>query len=139
MRINLTSVQETKDKERIEQEIKKIFPEYTVTVIGNIYATENGREYVRKYSKNYYEQNKASILKKKKEREHKKKELKQMEKEQKQIEKEQKQMGQSNNVKVNRERNFELDDYIKEREEMEIKKLKNTLYNRHREDDELEM
>lgn len=49
MRIQLTSVEESKKAEQIEHIIKSIFPKYTVTVIPNKYATEKGKAEVQAY------------------------------------------------------------------------------------------
>lgn len=68
MRIQLTSVEETKNIDTIQRNIQNIFPQYTVTVVPNKYATKEGKEYIKNYCKNYYEQNKDKILEKKREK-----------------------------------------------------------------------
>lgn len=73
MRINLTSVEESKKADQIQKIIKSIFPNYTVTVIPNKYATEKGKQEVQAYQKSYYEKNKPAILAKKRERDFRKK------------------------------------------------------------------
>lgn len=78
MRINLTSVEESQKAEQIQKIIKSIFPNYTVTVIPNKYATEKGKKEVQAYQKSYYEKNKPAILAKKRERDFRKKEEKRM-------------------------------------------------------------
>lgn len=78
MRINLTSVEESKKADQIQKIIKSIFPNYTVTVIPNKYATEKGKQEVQAYQKSYYEKNKPEILAKKRERDFRKKEEKRM-------------------------------------------------------------
>lgn len=57
MRIYLTSVEESNKAEQIQKLVKSLFPNYTVTVIPNRYATKEGREQVRAYSKQYYQKN----------------------------------------------------------------------------------
>lgn len=78
MRIQLTSVEESEKAEQIQKIIKSLFPNYTVTVIPNKYATEKGKAEVKAYQKAYYENNKETILAKKRERDFRKKEEKKM-------------------------------------------------------------
>lgn len=78
MRIQLTSVEESKKAEQIEHIIKSIFPKYTVTVIPNKYATEKGKAEVQAYHKEYYQKNREKILKEKRERDQRKREDKKM-------------------------------------------------------------
>lgn len=78
MRIYLTSVEESHRKEEIQEKIQSLFPECSVVVIPNKYATIEGRQEVRKYAKEYYEKNKERILAQKKEREYRKKAEKEM-------------------------------------------------------------
>lgn len=73
MRIQLTSVEESEKAEQIQKIIKSLFPNYTVTVIPNKYATEKGKAEVKAYQKAYYENNKETILAKKRERDFRKK------------------------------------------------------------------
>lgn len=68
MRIQLTSVEETEKAEQIQKLIKALFPNYTVTVIPNKYATEKGRQEVREYSKQYYQKNAEKQRQQRKER-----------------------------------------------------------------------
>lgn len=78
MRIQLTSVEETEKAEQIQKIIKSMFPDYTITVIPNKYATEKGKAEVQAYQKEYYEKNKEAILSKKRERDYRKREEKNM-------------------------------------------------------------
>ena len=73
MRINLTSVEESQKAEQIQKIIKSMFPNYTVTVIPNKYATEKGRQEVREYSKQYYQKNAEKQRQQRKERYYKQK------------------------------------------------------------------
>ena len=74
MRIQLTSVEESKKAEQIEHIIKSIFPKYTVTVIPNKYATEKGkqkckhiiRNITRKIGKKYLKKKEKEIREKEK-------------------------------------------------------------------------
>ena len=68
MRIQLTSVEESNKAEQIQKIIKAMFPDYTVTVIPNKYATEKGRQEVREYSKQYYQKNAEKQRQQRKER-----------------------------------------------------------------------
>lgn len=68
MRIQLTSVEETKNIDKIQKMIKSIFPNYTVTVIPNKYATEKGRQEVLEYTKEYNRKNRELINQKRRER-----------------------------------------------------------------------
>lgn len=68
MRIQLTSVEESHKAEQIQKIIKSMFPNYTVTVIPNKYATEKGRQEVREYSKQYYQKNAEKQRQQRKER-----------------------------------------------------------------------
>lgn len=45
MRINLTSVEESKHAKQIEKLVKSLFPNYSVVVIPNEYATIEGKKY----------------------------------------------------------------------------------------------
>lgn len=73
MRINLTSVEESKHAKQIEKLVKSIFPNYTVTVIPNKYATIEGKKQVTEYSKEYYQKNAEEIRRKRRERYNKQK------------------------------------------------------------------
>jgi len=55
MRINCTSVEESRHVKEIEEKVKKIFPNYKVVVIPNKYATKEGKEQVLKYTREYHE------------------------------------------------------------------------------------
>lgn len=68
MRIQLTSVEETNNAEEIQRKIKVIFPNYTVTVVPNKYATKEGKEQVKAYSKQYYQKNAEKQRKDRRER-----------------------------------------------------------------------
>lgn len=68
MRIYLTSVEETNKIDEIQKKIKSIFPEYSVSVVPNKYASKEGKKEIKEYSKMYYEKNKERILAAKKER-----------------------------------------------------------------------
>lgn len=57
MRIYLTSVEESKKAKQIQKIVKSMFPDYSVVVIPNKYATEKERQEVREYSKQYYQKN----------------------------------------------------------------------------------
>ncbi len=73
MRVYLTSVDETNSINEIQKKIRLIFPEYSVTVIPNKYASKEGKKEIKEYAKMYYEKNKEKILAKKKERYNKEK------------------------------------------------------------------
>ncbi len=78
MRIQLTSVEETKKAEQIQKIIKSIFPNYTVTVIPNKYATEKGKQEVKEYSKQYYQKNAEKQRQQRRERYYRQKAEKEM-------------------------------------------------------------
>ena len=73
MRVYLTSVEESNKANQIQKLIKSIFPNYTVSVIPNKYATEKGRQEVREYSKQYYQKNAEKQRQQRKERYYKQK------------------------------------------------------------------
>ncbi len=58
MRINCTSVEESKHIEEIQEKVQSLFPDYKVVVIPNKYITEKGRKEVLAYSKKYHQENK---------------------------------------------------------------------------------
>lgn len=68
MRIYLTSVEESQKANEILKLVKNIFPNYTVRVIPNKYATEKGKEEVKAYQKQYNEKNREKINQKRRER-----------------------------------------------------------------------
>ena len=68
MRIYLTSVEESMKAKQIQHIVKSIFPNYSVKVILNKYATEKGKKEVTEYSKQYYEKNAEKIRRKRRER-----------------------------------------------------------------------
>lgn len=68
MRVNLTSVEESKHAEQIQKLIKSVFPDYSVVVIPNKYATEKGKAEVKAYQKEYNEKNREMINRKRRER-----------------------------------------------------------------------
>lgn len=78
MRIQLTSVEESKKAEQIQKIIKSIFPNYTVTVIPNKYATEKGKQEVKEYSKQYYQKNAEKQRQQRRERYYRQKAEKEM-------------------------------------------------------------
>ena len=80
MRINLTSVEETKNEEQIKFLIKSLFPNYSVVTIPNKYATEKGKQEVKEYSKQYYQKNSEKIRKQRVERYYRQKAEKEQEK-----------------------------------------------------------
>lgn len=92
MRIHLTSVAESKKAEEIQKIVKSMFPDCSVVVIPNKYATEKGREEVRAYSKQYYQKNAEKQRQQRRERYYKQKAEKEQQKlnEQAEIEKKQK-------------------------------------------------
>ena len=51
MRIYLTSVEESQKANEILKLVKNIFPNYTVRVIPNKYATEKGKVELKAYQK----------------------------------------------------------------------------------------
>lgn len=73
MRINLTSVEESKHAKQIEKLVKSLFPNYSVVVIPNEYATEKGKQKKKEYCKDYYEKNAEEIRRKRRERYNKQK------------------------------------------------------------------
>lgn len=68
MRIQLTSVEESKKAEQIQKIVKSMFPNYTVVVIPNKYATEKGKAEVKAYQKEYNRKNRDMINQKRRER-----------------------------------------------------------------------
>lgn len=74
MRIYLTSVEESRKAEQIQNIVKSMFPDYSVAVIPNKYATEKGRQEVREYSKQYYQKNAEKQRQQRRERYYKQKE-----------------------------------------------------------------
>ncbi len=73
MRIYLTSVEESRKAEQIQNIVKSMFPDYSVAVIPNKYATEKGRQEVREYSKQYYQKNAEKQRQQRRERYYKQK------------------------------------------------------------------
>lgn len=68
MRIQLTSVEESRKAEQIQKIVKSMFPNYSVVVIPNKYATEKGKAEVKAYQKMYNEKNREMINRKRRER-----------------------------------------------------------------------
>ncbi len=73
MRIYLTSVEKSRKAEQIQNIVKSMFPDYSVAVIPNKYATEKGRQEVREYSKQYYQKNAEKQRQQRRERYYKQK------------------------------------------------------------------
>jgi len=76
MRIYLTSVAESKQKQDIKREVKKLFTKYRVVVIPSKYASREGKKQIKEYRKKYYEANKEKEKQKRRERYKKEKEKK---------------------------------------------------------------
>lgn len=68
MRIYLTSVEESRKTEQIQKIVKSMFPDYSVAVIPNKYATEKGKAEVKAYQKMYNEKNREMVNRKRRER-----------------------------------------------------------------------
>lgn len=70
MRINCTSVEESKHVDEICEKVQKIFPNYKVVVIPNRYITEKVKKEILDYSRNYYQVNRENAILKQRERHH---------------------------------------------------------------------
>lgn len=70
MRINCTSVEESKHVDEISKKVQNLFPNYKVVVIPNKYITEKGRKEVLDYSRKYHQANREREILKQRERHH---------------------------------------------------------------------
>lgn len=70
MRINCTSVEESKHVDEICEKVQRLFPNYKVVVIPNKYITEKGRKEVLEYSRKYHQANREKEKLKQRERHH---------------------------------------------------------------------
>lgn len=70
MRINCTSVEESKHVDEICEKVQSLFPNYKVVVIPNKYITEKGRKEVLDYSRKYHQAHRKEEILKQRERHH---------------------------------------------------------------------
>lgn len=70
MRINCTSVEESKHIDEIQEKVQSLFPDYKVVVIPNKYITEKGKKEVLEYGRKHYYENRERAILKQRERHH---------------------------------------------------------------------